>query len=79
MGGQVLGQEGSHQLQGHGLEAGLSHGRDSLAEVLGLVRADGVYGGQHEPGGRRGRVGQHRAAQVSCRGGGAGGNRNKLM
>ena len=84
MGSEVLSQQGLDQLQSDGGEVPLPHGRDSLAQVLGLVRAHRVDGGEDEAGGGRGAVGAQQAARVSLggrdvvqlplhRGGGGGG------
>ena len=69
VGGEILGQEALDHLQGDGREVVLSHRGDPLApaQVLRLVGADGVDGGQEVLGGRR-PVGGQQAAVVSCRG-----------
>jgi len=72
VGGEVLCQECLDHLQGHRRQVVLSHRGNSLAEVLRLVRTDGVYGGEDVLGGGGHRVGGQQAAVVSHGRGGTG-------
>lgn len=80
VGGEVLGQQGLDHLQGDGREVVLSDRGDLLPQVLRLVGADGVDGGQEVLGGRQS-VGGQQAAVVSCRGsrGGPGGFLGRIL
>jgi len=53
---------------GDGWEVVLSRRGDPLTQVLGLVRADGVYGGQDHLSGGGAPVARDQRAVVGCRG-----------